>query len=356
MKVTLPTEGFVIKPCMIAGEECHLVTPQHIGTQWSRENLVFRSSIWNKNGEPVSLGFKKFTNFGENPEIFPDPTSLDNVSLIEKIDGSTLIVSRYKGQLIVRTRGTENAEIHESGFEIPILKQKYPKAFDSSYLAFEDFSLLFEWVGSNRIVIDYGREPDIYLIGCVDHKDYSYLCQEALDVIARNIEVKRPKYYHFDTMEQMLKAVEVFKGIEGICLYFDNDQQIKKAKGLEYLMLHRFKENATLDNTIDLFFEFDMCHFEDFRQKLIEKFDYECFKMVKDFASQICTAFNEVQTIVYNMKMFVLGLEGLSRKDAALKILNQFKENNQSSFVFTLLDGKILDKVQLKKLLYQVLK
>lgn len=351
-------DNFLVHEHEIAGETCYLVQPQHIGCSWNAENKIFRSSIWNSKGEPVSLSFPKFVNWGEKPDLFPVPQSLDGCELMEKMDGSTLIVSRYKGQLIIRTRGTSDATKLNNGFEIEILKQKYPKVFDFSGLPdTHNFSYVYEWVSSvNKIVVAYNDCPDIFLTACINHNDYSFLSQSELDNIADNMDVKRPNRYKFNTIQEMLKAVEVFKGVEGICLYSKDGQEIHKIKGLEYLALHRFKSNATLENTVDLYFELNRPSYSEFEKQLVEKFDFECFKMVQGYASNICDAMKEVQNIINGFKTFAEKVKGLSRKDAAVLVMQAYGETNRASFVFNIIDGKILDNDKVKKLLWQVLK
>lgn len=357
MNIDFPNpEEFVLKPCVISGEDCTLVTPQHIGTHWNYNNAIFRSSIWTSKGTPVSLGFRKFVNWGENPENFPEPKSLKNVNFLEKIDGSLCIVSFYKGNQIIRTRGSVDTLTLDSAHEIETLKQKYPQAFGNQYLRQENCTFLFEWVGSHKIVIDYGVEPDIYLVGVVNHENYSYWTQENLDAVAISIGVKRPKRYNFNSIEEMLKTVEAFKNIEGVCVYYDNDQNIKKVKGLKYLACHRFKEHATIENTIDLFFEFGTPSENDFKNQLIITFDWECFQMVEGFTAKVCDAYKQCETIVNDMISFVRPLKTISRKEAAQIIIEAYARMGRTSLAFLLLDGKELQVEHKKKIIYQLLK
>jgi hypothetical protein len=350
-------EQFMVHPHLIGDEVVYLVQPQHIGAKWTRDTLIYRSSVWNQQGEPVSLSFKKFFNWAEQPDLAYTPFSLTangGVNLIEKIDGSTLIVSKYKGQLITRTRGTLDAsKAEKNGHEIQLLKDKYPSAFDPK----EGFSLLYEWVSPlNRIVLDYGVEPDIYLIGIIKHEDYTYVSQDNLDKVASDIQVKRPKTYNFNSIKEMLEAVEAFQGEEGVCVYCNRDQDIRKVKSASYLALHRFRENANIETVVDLYGEFGYPEYQAFEEQLTSKFDYECFNMVRGFASQVCEAKKQVDKIVEGMHRFIEPLKTKSRKDAALTIQKAYGETNRASFCFTLLDGKPLDKDKIKKLLYQCLK
>ena len=60
----LEASGFSVKAGMIAGEECYLITPKAavVSETWNKDNLLFRSSIWTKDGMLVSGSFKKFFN------------------------------------------------------------------------------------------------------------------------------------------------------------------------------------------------------------------------------------------------------------------------------------------------------
>jgi len=87
MFLPIDVTNFNIKDCIIAGDECILVTPKDMGVTWTDENKIFRSSIWRKSDRKlVSAGFKKFVNLGEQPEFEPidDHTDLE---FIRKLDG-----------------------------------------------------------------------------------------------------------------------------------------------------------------------------------------------------------------------------------------------------------------------------
>ena len=169
MKINLndiDADNFTTRLVSIAGEECVLVNPMNFGCDWKPDTLHFRSSIWNSDGELISAGFPKFFNYGEKPLVSEIPTESADFKAITKIDGSLLIVSKYKGEVIIRTRRCVDATTLTNGDEIAILKEKYPLAFDVP----EGNSYLFEWVSpTHRIVIKY-NEIDIKLIGSISHK------------------------------------------------------------------------------------------------------------------------------------------------------------------------------------------
>jgi hypothetical protein len=366
MKINLSsidTEQFFVNENIFNGEVVYLVIPKQMGCKWSKETKIFRSSVWNSDGELISASFPKFVNWGETPGVFPVPTSLNGCVVMEKIDGSTLIVSKYKGQFMIRTRGTTDASTMEkNGDEIQLFKETIlPKLIN--YFGEDETwtnSIIFEWLSPlNKIVIDYGNEVKFILIGMINQSNYMIQTQSFLDEFAKNVGLIRPNTYTFTTIEDLISNVEQWEGKEGVVVYSKNGQELHKCKSFQYLKLHRFKSNATFENTVDLFFEFGMPNYQDFQAKLIEKFDYECFQLVQGYISIICDGYKEVNKIVQGMNDFVQNrLKPLpNRREQALTVFASYgKESNRSSFIFALLDGKTLDKEMLKKLLYQVTK
>lgn len=141
-------------------------------------------------------------------------------------------------------------------------------------------------------------------------------------------------------------------------MYSKNSQEIHKIKAESYLKLHRFKENATLENTLELFFSYGRPSYQEFERQLQLQFDYECWNMVRGFASNICDAATEVHKILEGFDEFVKKtLKPLStRREQAQKVLESYGTTNRAAFVFTKLDSKILTDDQIKKLFWQILK
>jgi len=356
-------ESFMVHEHIISGEVVYLVQPKHIGAKWKKDNLHFRSSVWNYDGELISASFPKFFNWSEQPEISPVPTSLKNTTVVEKLDGSTLIVSKYKGQYILRTRGTVDASTMANGHELELFKDTILKKLDTCLPVDLNgnwhYSILFEWVSPiNKIVLNYGDEPDWYLVGVINHHHYMLWSQSRLDEAAQELGLKRPATYTFTDVNDLLQNVDQWKGKEGVCVYSNNDQTIHKVKSADYLIKHRFKSEATLENTLDLYFSYGKPSYQEFESKLTETFDYECFEMVRGYASQICDASKEVNKIVDGFKSFIDNqLKVLStRKEQAQIVISSYSESNRSSMIFSLLDGKTLTSDQHKKLFWQVLK
>lgn len=349
-------ENFSIKEGIIGGEIVYLINPCARDAKWTNNNLIYRSSIWNKNGEPVSLSFKKFFNWFERPDLTFTPNNSTNCNIIEKIDGSLLCVSKYKDNLIIRTRGTFDATKLENGHEIELLKNKYPKAFNNKYIG--PYSLIFEWVTpTNKIILNYGDEPALYFIGMIDHLDYSYIGQKELDLISKEIDVARPIVYNFNSISNMIDEISLWKGKEGCCVYCNNDQDIRKLKSEYYLKLHRLKEElGSFEKVVDFYVANNYPSFNESYNIIANTLDFEVAEQCRGDLSRICDAYKNVEKIIAAMKNFVDSLKNLSRKEAAEKIIKNYGQTNRASFCFCLLDNKELTSDQIKKLLYQSLK
>lgn len=359
---------FMVHDHVLNGETVHLVQPQHIGASWNQKNKIFRSSVWDSNGELISAGFPKFTNWGEKPDYFPVPRSLNSATIIEKLDGSLLIVTKWKGQYIIRTRGTVDATTLDNGDELEVFKEIILQKLNTAQNNIDtwNISYLFEWVSPRqRIVLSYGEIPDWYLVGIVSHQDYALVTQGKLNLIADDLGLKRPKTYTFNDIDELLANVDQWKGKEGVCVYSHVDQTIHKVKSAWYLVLHHMKsELSSFEKIIDVWLEFGKLDYQAFYKKLSDTFDFELANQVRGDVSRICDGYREVQKIIFGMNLFIkercLPLGDVKDKkirgQMAKVVIGAYGDTNRASFIFKLLDSKPLDDSDLKKLLFQVLK
>lgn len=353
MKIdNLPGEEFAKKEILIGDEKCYLIFPRKgfFGI-WTKDNLIFRSSIWNSNLELISASFKKFFNFDENPEL--NPPINGSFSVLEKLDGSTLIVSKYKGNLIVRTRGTSDVSFFiDSSDEIDLFKSKYPEAFNPP----ENMSYIFEWESiKNQIVLKY-KEPDIKLINIVNHEDYSYRTQNDLDLVAKILGVSRPQRFTVESgIDDLKKYVKSWIGKEGVCIYYNRDQNIKKIKSDDYLLKHSLKSELDEEGCLDLYLKNGRPSYHNFLKKIEEIYDWEISEYLSPHVSRIIDANTEVLRTVEHMKTFLSKMELWSRKAKAEKIIASYGKTNRSGMVFQLIDNPDLTQEQYKKLYMQIL-
>jgi hypothetical protein len=350
---------FMVHEHSLNGEIVHLIQPQHIGTKWRQDNKHMRSVVVNYAGEVISASFPKFTNWGENPDHFPVPNSLKNATIVEKLDGSTLIVSKYNGQYILRTRGTVDASKLANGFELELFKSTILNKLQDNNDTW-DYSIIWEWLSPiNKIVLSYGDEPMWKLIGFINHINYSLAQQDMLDAMAKKYDLLRPEIYTFTDISDMLQIVDKWQNKEGVCLYSKNDQVIHKIKASKYLLLHHLKsELSSLEKVLDVWLEQGMPDYRTFYNYIFTTFDFELAEQIKGTISRICDAKKEVDLIVSGMNDFVNNrLKTLpTRKLQAEQVISAYGNTNRASFLFKILDNRPLGKEEYKKLLFQVLK
>jgi len=164
----------------------------------------------------------------------------------------------------------------------------------------------------------------------------------------------------------MKTSVEALRDQEGLCVYYKEEQCIRKVKSAHYLYLHRAKsEISSIDKVIDVYIDWFMerhkispeaTGYPDFFKYLTEKFDYEIATMAQGHASRICDAMKEVKKIMDALVLFSFRRINIPRKQAAAEILQAYGSTGRAAIVFKMLDAKYIGADDYKKLLYQVLK
>lgn len=342
--------SFYQKDGLFCGESAILIYPREVGVKFTQQNKIFRSSIWDKNNNLISAGFPKFTNWGENPEEFPVPVSLDNCELISKIDGSLAIFDYHNGQINVRTRGTFSYRTLDNGADFEFVLKKYPR-IEEWLKAHPNFSLLCEIVTPNKLIIlRYENEPALRLIGCINKNDYALLSQGALDTLSEFLEIPRPEYRVFREIKSLVEEIQSLKGIEGYCCYSENGQTIHKIKTTQYLTLHRAKSYiSSFDKVVDLFFEIERPNYEEFYSYLETTFDFELAEHAKDHMRKVCLLYENFTNSLQEIMIEIPRLQAMERKQAAEEVKNQ----PMKSYIFSLLDNREISVKNIKNWIYK---
>lgn len=334
--------GFNIKEGLFCGIPAKLITPNDITVKFTQKTKIFRSSIWDLDGNLLSGSFYKFSNLFENPENFPFHNDGDKI-FVEKIDGSTNCIDFVNNQISQRTRGCFSyiEQKNYKDFEYCLTDKIVNWIKNNS-----NYTLITEITTPNNIiVINYYNEAKLWLTGVVDKENYKLIPQEFLDNLAVELDLLRPRTYKYSSIEESILDIKSWKNKEGICVYNEKYGSIHKIKSDEYLARHRFKSNATLANTIDLFFSFNCPDKIEFEKLLVQNFDFECFQMVEQFVPIIISTYNKLLAEIHDINNFILPyyLVPKSRKEVALAILAKYKESGLSPFVFQIYDKKVLD-------------
>ena len=343
--MNLPSkEEFKFRECVIAGDPCWLITPETMGTKWFDDNARFRSCIVRQSdNQCISQGYKKFVNFLERPEFQPWDKSWP-IKATYKIDGSLLIITKYKGELIARTRGTVSARQLDNGHEIDILIEKYPLVFDNNLINDNEYSILTEWTTPNNIIcLREHEEPTLTLLGIVNNRTGVYNTHNILDVCAELLVINRPKYVDYNSLEECINDVEAWVGKEGVVLYSPDCQTLKKIKALEYLSLHRLATGIkNVGNVLDVFMASPrFMKYDDFYNYLESFFDYEIAEKCKDYIEEITVAYRKFvideSNMVLDIEKYICKYE--TRKEQAMMIQSRWK-GWMIPYAFQVLNGK----------------
>jgi RNA ligase len=237
---------------------------------WDRYTLACRGLVLDNEGNVIAKPFPKFFNWEEikddkyahcegcrrvgmincaHPEecggwemrsVIPN----ESFEVYEKMDGSLGIIFHYEGEWHIATRGSFTSEQAIKGKEI---LNKYNRAE-----LMENYTYLVEIIYSeNRIVVDYGKEERLVLLGIVrtdsgEELDYITMSNES-DVTGIPLVMK---YKTWGEDWETLKK-EISKDNEGYVIRFSGGMRMK-IKGTEYVRLHKILTNFSTKDIWEL--------------------------------------------------------------------------------------------------------
>lgn len=289
---------------------------------WDNITLQCRGLVTNSKGNIVARPFKKFFNYEEHkPEDIPN----ENYVVYEKMDGSLGILFYYeyklsderryniwfnnnyetgmerffdpnklpdfddpyytptpktKGEWILATRGSFTSPQSIKGKEI--LDKKYDVTSlekDNTYL----FEIIFP---QNRIVVDYGDEEKLVLLGAIHTKTGNEVPDSSLFFSQESGFECVTTYKTWGEGYDLLKE-EISKDKEGYVIRFKNGFRMK-IKGDEYVRLHKILTNIS---NIDIWeYLKDNKSFDELLEKVPDEFNewvkttvqdlkYGCFQL-----------------------------------------------------------------------------
>jgi RNA ligase len=163
-------------------------------------------------------------------------TPTQDFEVFEKVDGSLGIVFNYKGEWIIATRGSFTSDQAVKGKEMlgRLKMDKVP----------QNLTYLFEIIyPENRIVVDYGSQEKLVLLGAIEVGSGIEISRHTLEYFASEIGSDIAKSYNgikdYSVLKDMVKDNE-----EGFIVRFSNGDRMK-IKGQEYLRLHKIMTNLS---------------------------------------------------------------------------------------------------------------
>jgi RNA ligase len=269
--------------------------------------------VTDTDGNIVARPFKKFFNMEEGNHT---PTS--EFDVYEKMDGSLIIVFWYEGGWVVASRGSFTSEQALAASKIFFDKLDHNFSIGITYL----FEFTAKW---NRIVVDYGDEDNLTLLGAIRTNDETEATYEQLEMIARGANCDVVKRY------DGIKDYSTLKGIikdnqEGFVVRFSNGDRMK-IKGEEYVRLHKIMTEVSTKSVWEVLSNGD--NMEDLLKDVPDEF----YTKIKEYENELVNKFNKIK---HTYEWFF----SLMQKDDRKKFAFSAKEVEHPSILFSMLDGK----------------
>jgi len=202
---------------------------------WDDITLNCRGLILDFDGNVIAKPFPKFFNYEEHkPEDIPN----ELFEVYEKMDGSLGIIYYYNGEWYVATRGSFHSNQATKGKEMLDKLNQDVLIPGYTYLA----EIIYP---ENRIVVDYGKDEKLVLLGCYNN-------ETGEEVIINNMEGWEVvmKYKTWGEGYDLLKE-EISKDREGYVIRFSGGMRMK-IKGTEYVRLHKILTNFSTKDIWEL--------------------------------------------------------------------------------------------------------
>lgn len=292
----------------------------------SRGLIVFQES---EAQEPVVIArpFRKFFNYGEPGAA---QIGLDEpVNVADKVDGSLgILYTGPDGLPAIATRGSFASEqaIHAT----KVYRERYAGQWDPQ----AHMTYLFEIVyPGNRIVLDYGQQDDLVLIGMVfrdSAESVATWVAQAVDGWPGPVA----KTFPYRTLTAAL-AAEPRKNAEGFVVTSLNTGEMLKIKQEDYLALHKIIFGL---NEREVWGRLGV---GDTTKEICDGLPDEFHEWVTAVSDRLTREAAEIRRQVEADYGSIVGDLGqmFSRKDFALKA----REKENSGLLFMLLDGKQID-------------
>jgi RNA ligase len=295
---------------------------------WDNITMQCRGLVTNSKGKIVARPFKKFFNYEEHkPEDIPN----EEFVVYEKLDGSLGILFNYGDEWILATRGSFTSPQAIKGKEILHKHDISAWRKDNTYL----FEIIYP---ENRIVVDYGNEEKLVVIGAIHTETGDEISDMALSYMGESGFEIVTTYKTWGEGYDLLKE-EISKDKEGYVIRFKNGFRMK-IKGEEYKRLHKILTNISNRDIWEYLKEnksFD---------EVLDKVPDEFYNWVRETARDLTIRFENIDNDYNDIFNSIFSLTE-SKKDFAEKA----KRYPHSSILFAMYDGKPTHKI-IWKLLY----
>jgi len=311
---------------------------------WDAITLNSRGIVFEEaTGKIVARPFSKFFCLGE-PECLIVNLPTGQFLSLTKVDGSMGIVYFYQGEWHVNTRGSFSSD------QAIWAKKWFDANIDTSWM-FPLFTYCFEIVyPDNRIVIDYGGQSFMCLLGVIDNETGTEMPYQDMRKVGQKMGCPVVEAHEFNSMEELFAAQKnLSANEEGFVITYLESGLKFKLKGDAYTKIHRMISNLTplafwrsidWEDTLEIPIEYVAGLPEEFR-KTVDTLKEITERLHKEKMGELISL---VETVPGRYSMPGKTLSPSDRKDRYEYIMRTFGPLMGSS-VLLFLDGR-LDKIK----------
>jgi len=291
---------------------------------WNEYTLMCRGLILDFDYNVVAIPFKKFFNYEEHKaeEI---PTG--NFEAYDKMDGSLGILFNYAFNWHIASRGSFTSDQ-------AIRAKEILKKYNIENLN-EEHTYLFEIIyPENRIVVNYGDDEKLVLLGIIDvESGYDFPHGRMMyHVDVRKIDFPVVKRYDGVNDINELKARNILNQ-EGYVLRYGNDFRMK-VKFEDYCRLHSIVTNISTKDIWE--YLRDGKNIDELLDRTPDEFDDWVRKQIQILRNE----YLELESLV-DLTFSKIYREGMSKKEFAQLALQE----DYSAILFKIFEGKSYDHI-----------
>lgn len=227
-------------------------------TGWHNLAKECRGKVLDKTTlEIVSYPFDKFYNLDENEytskeNILDLITKATSITIADKVDGSTISIVKYNGELLITTNGSFNAD------QIPMARQLIGESYRTLEKNLkEKHTYIFEIIyPENQIVVDYGDEQTMYLLAVRDNNTTRFLTEAELALASENIGTPLVHKEAYTSLDDFInKQKDEFCNKEGWVFYLtlEDEDFLFKMKYIEYSKMHKVINKLSFKGVYEVF-------------------------------------------------------------------------------------------------------
>jgi T4 RnlA family RNA ligase len=318
--------------------------------KWDEVTLMCRGLVLDDNGSVIARPFKKFFNWEEIVHAVPAEQFTQDFEVFDKMDGSLGIVFTYMGELVYATRGsfTSNQAIRASEiaekYRMTLVNDKDVYEASGYRYSGESLTLLFEIIyPENRIVVDYGGQSDLVLLGAIHTQSGEELPYENLVKVSEVLNCPVVKRYNGLRNFDEIKTLN-WENSEGMVIRFANGYRMK-IKFADYCAFHRIMTSCSSYDIWE-----NLMKFGKIPEELLTKVPDEFYNWIKRVENYLRSEFNRIkETAECEYEATMKSLSGAPPDEFKKIFAIAVKDRENASLLFALKNGKDISQAVWKR-------